>query len=515
MAVTIKLGNYSSMIDGELDDLVAMEIYRRLAYQREDAIFQAQAYNERFDKDWDGWTRLYFPDRRQSFYTGLLTEVTNLFKEANVKYKIDDRRVRPPQNLPSLKFVPSSDKEIRAYQDQTVEACRTYTRGIIQAATGAGKTYMVTQLIGELKTVPYIFFVPSVDLLAQTHETLSECLNVPIGIIGDGHSDIQDISVMTVQTAVRCLHSQDSNFKADAYKYDDDDDWDEELDKSKAEYVKKLITNSNGLYFDEAHHAATKTCEEIMRAAKNAYWRFGGSATPFREDGADLMIQALFGRKLVNITPSYLIERDYLVRPYIFNVQMNDECGDFFTYSKIYKNWIVENEHLNKLVARTMRYLEDAGLSTLVLVQRYDHGERLQKLLPDVPFIRGDMAKKERKRLIKGLKTGEVKTCIATTLADEGLDVRRLGAVLIPGGGKSITRVYQRVGRVLRRFEGKTKAVAVLFQHNARFLKEHGNRVKRLMEAEPAFVTKNCRPDELLNEISGVVSPQETLFGDL
>lgn len=513
--VNIKIGNYSSIIDGDLDDLVALELYRRLAFQRENAIFQAQAYNSKHDDQWDGYTRLYFPDRNQSFYTGLLTEVTKLFKEAKVQYRIVDKRIRPPQNLPNLIFSPPGYKTERSYQKQTVEACSTYTRGVIQAATGGGKTYMVTELIGRLKTAPFIFFVPSIDLLEQTHSELSSCLNIPIGLIGDGHADIQPISVMTMQTGIRCLHNQDEKFKADAYRYDDDDEWGEEVEFSKAEAVKKLIKEANGLYLDECHHAATQTVEEIMRAAKNAYWRFGGSATPYREDGADLMIQALFGRKLVNITPSYLIDRGFLVRPHIFNVKMDAKFGDSFSYSKIYKNWIVENDHLNKLVATTMKFLDNSGISSLTLVQRYEHGERLQQLLPETPFIRGDMPRKKRKELIADLKSGKVRSCIATTLADEGLDVRRLGAVLIPGGGKSITRVYQRVGRVLRPFEGKTKAIAVLFQHDARFLKEHGNRVKRLMEDEPSFIMKNCKPYELLNELSPIVNPNETLFGEL
>lgn len=504
-----------SNIDGDLDSLVALELYRRLAFQRNDSFFQAEAVNSQSDKNWDGWTRLYYPNRRQAFFTGLMTEVTNLFKEAKIKFRVNDMRRIAPQNIPWLKFSASSDKEDRPYQKQTVEACKLYTRGIIQAATGAGKTFMVTELIGELKTAPFIFIVPSIDLLEQTYDTLSSCLNAPIGIVGDGYSDIQDISVMTMQTAIQSLNSQDPKFDLQAYKYDDDEDTEQPLEPLKAEMVKKYIKEANGIYFDEAHHAATKTCEGIMKAAKQAYWRFGGSATPYREDGADLMIQALFGRKLVNITPSYLIDRNFLVRPHIFNVKMDGHFGDFFSYSKIYKHWIVENDPLNKLVATTMKYLEKSGVSTLTLVQRYEHGERLQALLPDVPFIRGDMARKDRKKLIKDLKSGIIKSCIATTLADEGLDVKRLGAVLIPGGGKSITRVYQRVGRVLRPFEGKTKAVAVLFQHDARFLKEHGSRVRRLMEEEPAFIMKNCKPYELLDEISSVVSPQETLFGDL
>ena len=89
-----------------------------------------------------------------------------------------------------------------------------------------------------------------------------------------------------------------------------------------------MIRETRGVYYDEVHHAACESAKEVMLAAKNAYWRFGGSATPWREDGAEKMIQALFASHIVNITASWLIARNYLVRPYILNVRVRDGRGN-------------------------------------------------------------------------------------------------------------------------------------------------------------------------------------------
>jgi superfamily II DNA or RNA helicase len=73
---------------------------------------------------------------------------------------------------------------------------------------------MVVRLISKIKTVPFIFFVLSSDLLEQAYDDLSSCLNVPIGKIGGGVCDIRDINVMTIQTAIRALNIDNENFLA-------------------------------------------------------------------------------------------------------------------------------------------------------------------------------------------------------------------------------------------------------------------------------------------------------------
>lgn len=48
---------------------------------------------------------------------------------------------------------------------------------------------------------------------------------------------------------------------------------------------------------------------------------------------------------------------------------------------------------------------------------------------------------------------------IATSLADEGLDVPRANILILAGGGRSGARIEQRTGRVLRTFHGKSRGV--------------------------------------------------------
>ena len=122
-----------------------------------------------------------------------------------------------------------------------------------------------------------------------------------------------------------------------------------------------------------------------------------------------------------------------------------------------------------------------------------------------------------RHDILEKLRAGEIPSCIATTLADEGLDVRRLSAVIVAGGGKSQTRVYQRIGRALRTFKdasGKVKAnaIVILFHHNCRFLDNHGKSIRRLLSREKAFVVIDTTPEHVLKDISDVLKPSESLL---
>jgi superfamily II DNA or RNA helicase len=76
---------------------------------------------------------------------------------------------------------------------------------------------------------------------------------------------------------------------------------------------------------------------------------------------------------------------------------------------------------------------------------------------------------------------------IATTLADEGLDIPSLDALILGGGGKSSTRAYQRVGRVLRPSEGKEKAMILDFIDAAPYLDGHSQARLALYRHEQEF----------------------------
>lgn len=523
------VGNIRSRLQGEINDAVSYILTKRLTYRLKDAFYIAGSINQKRQellKDlgpevmsaattWDGTISLYWPENKQ-FYTGMMSDVLEVLEDAKIQYEIDDRRERPAQNMPNLKFEPPAFIEQREYQDWTVKRCLDATRGIIHASTGSGKTLIFTKLIAEIKTSPFIILVLSIDLMDQAVDTLSKCLRIPIGRVGGGYFDIQDITVMTVPTAVRALNRNNAKFDITNFKFDDEDAWDENDTASKnGEAIERLIRSAKGVLFDEVHHCSCESAKEVLLAAKEAYWKFGASATIQREDGAEKMVKALFGRAVVDIPASWLIQNKYLVRPYIFNVKIKDgEAGHYHAYKKIYSECIVNNKKFNQLVSELVQFFEQRDVSSLTLVQHYDHGYNIQEFLPDLPFIKGDMAKKGRRVGIQDLRDGKIKSALATSLADEGLDIKRLGAVIVAGGGKSITRIYQRIGRVLRTFPGKDKAFAIVFHHDGKHLKKHGTRVKNILAKESEFRIINSTPETIFDDLSKYFDEEVgTIFG--
>ena len=130
------------------------------------------------------------------------------------------------------------------------------------------------------------------------------------------------------------------------------------------------------------------------------------------------------------------------------------------------------------------------------------------------------MSSKNRKKSIQDLRDKKSLCMIATSLADEGLDVPTLDAALLAGGGASSTRVNQRVGRTLRIDKSsdtpRDKSIVVIYEHNARFLSKHAKKVRRILKKEKEFKLINSKgPDFIhyeIDKIIGVKSKLNTVF---
>jgi superfamily II DNA or RNA helicase len=72
-------------------------------------------------------------------------------------------------------------------------------------------------------------------------------------------------------------------------------------------------------------------------------------------------------------------------------------------------------------------------------------------------------------------------------LADEGLDIPTLNCVILAGGGKSPTKCKQRVGRAIRKAEGKVGSMIFDFIDVGPYTRKHAKSRKRLLESEPEF----------------------------
>ena len=508
----ILVGNNWSRIVGDVPGSVRYFLDQELSYTPAGAYYMLKAANKgKEEKDeesgvkkWDGKIKLYFPNKGHTFYTGLLSPVGDILKNSHVPFKLIDQRIRPPQNLPNLQFV--GKKENRPYQTHVIDKAFKATRGIIQVATGGGKTVINARLIAEIKSAPFLYMVLSGDLLEQAYEELSSMLNVPIGRVGFGYFDIQGITVITVQSAIYAINFQNPKFKPESF--DEDEEYKEPSieSKEKADAITGLVRDCVGFCFDEVQHAASRTAKEVILAAPNAFWRYGCSATPTREDGAEIFIQALLGRIIAEVPISWLIQHKYLVPCYILNVVFDQHLGDPRHYPNAYTKHIVENDLLHSLTCQLISVFEENKVSSITLVQQYLHGDTLAEL-KKIPFIKGCHTRKQRKDAINKMRTGEQASSVATTLADEGLDIPRLGGVVISGGGNSVTRIFQRIGRTLRVFPGKSFAVAVIFHHSgSRHLDKHGKRVLNILKKEKEFTIINSTPETAVNDLKTLLN---------
>lgn len=99
------------------------------------------------------------------------------------------------------------------------------------------------------------------------------------------------------------------------------------------------------------------------------------------------------------------------------------------------------------------------GQSVLMLVHAIEHGEQLAAAVPGSELVFSRIGARKRRERIAAFKAGELKCLIATSLADEGLDVPIASRLILVAGGRSAGKVEQRAGRVLRPYAGKTGGI--------------------------------------------------------
>ncbi|MNO11601.1 hypothetical protein D3C76_11930 [compost metagenome] len=276
------------------------------------------------------------------------------------------------------------------------------------------------------------------------------------------------------------------------------------------------------------HHLPSNTMNEVATKADNAYFRIGVSATPWRDGGDDLLIEAILSKRKPehSINASKLIDLGYLVPATIYFVPMK-QAFQGKTYHTVYKKAIVENKDRNEAIVKIAnKMLVTRSMTTLILIQHVAHGEILQKMLfelipeesftmtvanpktgkeqlvrvRNIEFLSGKDDPIRRKAVIQATKEKRVKILIGSTIADEGLDVPSLDCLILAGGGKSSTRAFQRIGRVLRLFkdpitgEEKKRAICFDFQDFTPMLRRHARVREKLYLTEEKWDIKYFNP---------------------
>jgi superfamily II DNA or RNA helicase len=244
---------------------------------------------------------------------------------------------------------------------------------------------------------------------------------------------------------------------------------------------------ANNILVHNCQHWRAETCQLIARNLDQAYYTLAGSATPYRDSGDDLMIQACFGKKIAEISASKLIRKNWLIKPQIKILHIKKPKSQFRQWQQLYKEQITDNIEYNQMVANLANAYIQEGRTVLVLFQQIKHGKLLTSLIPGSEFLAGSSTKKKREEKIQELREKKIACICGSTILDEGVDVRVLDTLILAGGGKSKTRALQRIGRILRPYPGKATATVIDFRIHQKYLKEHSIAREKIYKTEPEF----------------------------
>jgi superfamily II DNA or RNA helicase len=442
---------------------------------------------------WDGKQNLLSRDLR--FARGLLQRVLDFYKAHNKEVEIEDHR--PPQTISEPIDISSRLKEMGKepyyYQIDALEAAKNSKNnmGILKLSTGAGKSLLVAMMCAYFNK-PTIVFVVGKSLLFQLHNFFSEIFNDrKIGIIGDGLCDIVEdgINIATVWSCAVAL--------GDKYTKAEEEESEKKLDENKYVKIQDMLKKVKVEIFDECHLVCCSSIEKINSfTSTNSFVEkiFGCSASPWRDDKKDLLLEAMLGHRIIDIPASQLISEGFLVKPYIKFIPvpaMPGFDGKGSEYKTIYKQYICDNPVRNLICVQATQKLVEAGYKTLVLYNTIEHGKTLYSMISEkmsCALLSGKDSEEIRDQTLKDINDGKIKCIIASKIFDLGVDAPSLSGLVNCGGGKSSIRILQKTGRIIRRFPGKNKSAMIDFIDNCKYLDKHSRiRFKTLSTFEKGF----------------------------
>ena len=430
---------------------------------------------------WDGKISLF---DGESFPTGLLPLVLEQIQKYNFPVTLSDDR-----NIPGI-TLKSSPVALRPYQEAAVSSALSNTylgtwwpRGVIQIATGGGKTEIAADII--LKTnVPTIFLVHRRDLESQTVQRFNK-YGIKTG--GLDTIDKNHVTVVTVQTLMSCITNFEKFYiNSEGKKTERSDDWMTKKDGSqsaKEAKIKASLLRMQQVFIDEAHLVAAKLetstlFGKALAWMPNAYMRWGLTATPFMRDKLhNWMLEGSTGPAIVSISNRELIDQGFLSEATVDIFDMGQDAGIPKGWPDCYDFGVVTHRSRNMKIIECLKSYPGP---VLILVSKIGHGELLESMASkagiDIPFLSGRSSQKERMDTLDKLSNSKLRGAIVSTIWDEGINCPAIRTIILAGAGKSEIKNLQRLGRGLRTAPGKSTLKLVDFMDRSpQTLLRHSN----------------------------------------
>ena len=326
---------------------------------------------------------------------------------------------------------------LRPYQEVAIndaaDALDKHGNTLVVAPTGAGKTIMLSALVGKRRGVSKdVLILQHRDELVSQNSTKFQRVNPELSAsyVNASQKDWSgDVVFAMVQTLSR------GNNLAHMPKLD-------------------LIV------VDEAHHTVAATYQSIIRAAKEAnegVQIVGFTATPNRGDKKGL--RDVFTNCSHQIEIATLIREGFLVPPktFVIDVGVQDELREVrktasdFDMADVEK--IMNRRAINKRVVEEWK--DKAGdRKTIVFCSTIRHAEDVCEEFVEqgivARVVTGDTPKVIRQEILSDLATGDVQVVVNVAVLTEGFDAPPVSCVVLTRPCSYKSTMVQMIGRGLR-----------------------------------------------------------------
>lgn len=309
-------------------------------------------------------------------------------------------------------------------------------KGLFQAATGVGKTYLAAFDSQKYRTV--LFVAHREEILKQAAESFRNVRRSDEYGFFDGKSKCTDKPVIfaSVATLGNMEYLNDRYFPRDYFQY---------------------------LVVDEFHHAVTDQYQRIVAYFKPEFM-LGLTATPERMDGRSIYEICDYNVPY-EISLKEAINKGMLVPFHYYGIYDDTDYSSLHVVRGRYdekelNETYIGNVHRHEMIYKY--YCKYGSKQALGFCCSREHAEEMAKDfssrgIQSVAVYSGDQGEyaEERSTAIRKLSDGDIRVIFSVDMFNEGVDITSLDMVMFLRPTESPVVFFQQLGRGLRTYRGK------------------------------------------------------------
>jgi superfamily II DNA or RNA helicase len=366
-------------------------------------------------------------DETLIFPRGFAHELGRLMHRMGYDIVWNDRRVDVPMNPEYVEQMVAP--VMRDYQEPMVKVITDSQQGILHEPPSSGKTVVTLEALRRLRQRALIL-IHKKEIAAQWQERCEEFLKVPMGFIGDGKWDEQDITVALIQTLTS------------------------KKDKLLSE---NWYSNWGAVVLDEAHQVSADTRINVVQNFPSRIL-FGLSATPGKQDLR--VAEIMLGPAMQPLSKEEMYERGILIRPKIYGVVTGYWAPPNMKYQTMEKQ-LIDHPVRNQIIAD--KIIDQQGSCQLVVSRRLRQLDILKNMceaagVPRCFMLTGQDKLSRRQEVIHDAQ--ENGNCVVfSTLADEALDIPIADRLHLAFPVSKLDLLIQIIGRIQRKHKANRSVI--------------------------------------------------------